>query len=189
MSERRQGRGRLSSLELLPEEAQPDLLWLNQELRQGNRLQTELLDVFNGRLAALGIEPISKSAFSRYSVRKATQFRELDETRRISIELAEMLGTDSADKMTIAVAELLKLTSFKLLENGGLDPMDVMSIARAIKDTTTAQRQSAEYRRTLQRELAEEVEKAAADVAEIGKVSGITEETMRKITNRLKGIV
>lgn len=184
----RRGRGRLGRLDTLPEVAQPDLVWLNQELRANKRPQNELLDIFNMRLAGHGIEPISSSSFSRYSVRKATQFHELDETRRISIDLAEMLGTDSADKMTIAVAELLKLASFKMLEAGNLEAMDLMSLGRAVKDAVAAQRQSADYRKLLEREFTQKVEEARTDVAEIGKAHGVSDEAMKKITMRLAGI-
>jgi hypothetical protein len=163
------GRGRLSRLDTLPEIAEPDLVWLNQELRDNKRPQTEIRDLFNMRLAAHGIEPISNGSFSRYTVRKAMRFRELDEQRRLSVELAEMLGTDSADKMTIALGELIKMASFKLVEQGGLEPMDIMSLARASKDVVGAQKQSADYRRVLEdehnRKLAAtltEVEKAVA---------------------------
>lgn len=184
----RRGRGRLSRLDTLPEVAQGDLVWLNQELRENKRHQTELLDLFNMRLAGHGIEPISASSFSRYSVRKAMQFRELDETRRISMELADMLGADSADKMTIAVAELIKLASFKLLEGGNLEAMDIMSLGRATKDVVTAQKTSADYRRQLEREFAAKLEEARKDVAAIGKSLGVSDEAMLKITQRLAGI-
>lgn len=187
----RQGRGRLSRLDMLPEVAQADLVWLNGELRDGNRPQNELRDVFNARLSAHGIEPISVGAFSRYSVRKAMQFRDLDETLRMSSELVDVLGVDSADKMTIALAEMIKVTAVKLLEAEGqkLAAKDLMELARAIQSVTGAQKQSAEYRRALEKEFAAEVDKAAADVADIGKAAGITAETMQAITNRLKGIV
>lgn len=184
----RRGRGRLGRLDTLPEVARPDLIWLNQELRANTRPQTELLDLFNMRLVAHGIEPISSSSFSRYSVRKATQFHELDETRRISIDLAEMLGADSADKMTIAVAELLKMASFKMIEAGNLEAMDLMSLGRAVKDAVTAQKQSADYRRLLEREFVERVEQAKKDVGDIGRAHGVSDEVMQKITNRLAGI-
>jgi len=184
----RRGRGRLSRLDMLPDEAQPDLVWLNQELRTGQRPQIELLDLFNARLSVHGIEPISSSSFNRYSVRKAVQFKELDETRRISIELAEMLGTDSADKMTIAVGELLKLASFKMLEAGGLEAMDLMSLGRAMKDVTSAQKQSADYRRVLEREFADKVAEAKKAVAAVGKAHGVSVEAMQKITDILSGV-
>jgi hypothetical protein len=173
---------------MLPDEAQPDLVWLNQELRTGQRPQIELLDLFNARLSVHGIEPISSSSFNRYSVRKAVQFKELDETRRISIELAEMLGTDSADKMTIAVGELLKLASFKMLEAGGLEAMDLMSLGRAMKDVTSAQKQSADYRRVLEREFADKVAEAKKAVAAVGKAHGVSVEAMQKITDILSGV-
>jgi len=186
----RQGRGRLSKLDMLPEEAQPDLVWLNQELRTGNRQQVELLDLFNARLAVHGIEPISKSSFSRYSVRKAMQFRELDETMRMSCELAEMLGTDSADKLTITLSNLLQVTAVRLVEAEGdrLAAKDIMELARAAQAAMSAQKQSADYRRTLEREFAQKLEEARKDVAEIGKAHGVSDEAMRKITMRLAGI-
>jgi len=184
----RRGRGRLTRLDMLPEEAQPDLVWLSQELRDNKRTQVELLDLFNARLAVHGIEPITKSSFSRYSVRKSMRFRELDEQRRLSIELAEMLGTDSADKMTIALGELIKMASFKLVESGGLEPMDIMSLARASKDVVAAQKQSADYRKVLEREFAEKVADAVKDIAGIGKAAGVSDATMDKITQRLAGV-
>lgn len=187
----RQGRGRLSRLDMLPEAAQPDLVWLIGELREGKRPQNELRDVFNARLVALGIEPISIGAFSRYSVRKAIQFRDLDETLRMSAELVDVLGVDGTDKMTIALAEMIKGAAVKLLEaqRGSLAAKDLMELARAIQAVTRAQKQSAEYRRALEREFATKVAEAEADVAEIGKAAGITADTMQAITNRLKGIV
>jgi hypothetical protein len=186
----RQGRGRLSRLDMLPEEAQPHLVWLNQELRAGKRPQNELRDVFNAHLAGLGIEPISNGSFSRYSVRKAMQFRDMDETLRLSSELVEVLGVDSSDRMTIALAEMLKVAAVKLIETegGNLAAKDLMELAKAAQAATSAQKASADYRRMLERELLAKVEDAAKDVAEIGKAAGVSEEAMRMINQRLAGI-
>lgn len=187
----RQGRGRLSRLDMLPEVAQADLVWLNAELREGKRPQNELRDVFNARLAAHGIEPISTGSFSRYSVRKAMQFRELDEQIRLSSELVEVLGVDGSDKMTISLADMIKVAAGKLLDAQGglLAAKDLMELAKAVQAATSAQKASAEYRRSLEREFAQRVEEAKSEVEEIGKQAGITPETMKKITDRLKGIV
>lgn len=175
-SGRRQGRGRLSSIDMLPEEADEHILWLNEELREGRRQQIDLLDEFNARLAGIGEDPVSKSAFSRYSVRKAVQFRQLDETRRISVELADMLGVDSSDKMTIALSEMLKMSAFKLAEGGGLTAKDVMELGRATKDVTSAQKISADYRRALQEEMGRKV-KSALDEVE-GEIADDVQATM-----------
>jgi len=189
-SARRQGRGRLSRLDRLPEAAQADLIWLNQELRDGSRLQTELRDVFNARLAVHGVAPISNGAFSRYSVRKALQYRELDENRRMASDLVESLGVDSADKATIALTEMIKMTAVKLIEAEGakLAAKDLMELSRAAQAAVGAQKQSAEYRRSLEREFAAKLAEATKEVVEIGKAAGVTAETMQKITDRLKGV-
>lgn len=190
MAKRRRGRGRLSRLDMLPESAQVHLVWLNQELRDGKRPQTELRDVFNAHLAALGLEPISNGAFSRYSVRKSIQFRELDETLRLSSELVDVLGVDSADTMTIALSQMLRVAAVKLIEaeGGKLAAKDLMELARASQAAVGAQKQSADYRRALEREFTQKIEAAAKDVAAIGKQHGVSDEAMRKITMRLAGI-
>lgn len=190
MAEKRQGRGRLSILDTLPEAAQPDLHWLKDELRANKRPQVELLDLFNARLAVLGIEPISVGSFSRYSMRKAISFRELDATMRMSRELADMLGTDSSDQLTITLSNMLQVAGVKLVEAEGanLAAKDIMELAKAVQAVVSAQKQSADYRRTLERENAQKVEEAQKDVAAIGKQHGVSDEAMKKITQRLAGI-
>ncbi|QRY97265.1 DUF3486 family protein [Sphingomonas paucimobilis] len=83
----RQGRGRLSSIDQLPEDAEPDIVWALEELRKREMPANAILDEFNGRLADRGIAKISKSAFSRWSIRKAIQLRRLDEVRAITTDV------------------------------------------------------------------------------------------------------
>ncbi|MED5550049.1 MAG: DUF3486 family protein [Pseudomonadota bacterium] len=186
--QRRQGRGRLSTIDLLPEEADADILWLNEELREGRRLQIDLLDEFNARLADKGIGSVSKSAFSRYAVRKATQFRQLDETRRISMELADMLGVDSADKMTIALSEMLKVAAFRIAEGGGLNSKDVMELARAIKDVTSAQKLSADYRRELEHEFDDRLEESVDRAEVVAREAGLSADSIAKLRREFLGV-
>ncbi|RKR03589.1 DUF3486 family protein [Maricaulis maris] len=186
--QRRQGRGRLSTLDLLPDEADGDILWLNEELREGRRLQIDLLEEFNARLADKGIGSISKSAFSRYSVRKATQFRQLDETRRISVELADMLGVDSSDKMTIALSEMLKMAAFRIAEGGNLGTKDVMELARATQSLTSAQKASADYRRQLQDEFNERVEDGADRAEVIAREAGLSADRIAQLRREFLGV-
>src|SRR3546814_9118424 len=82
-----EGRGRLSSIDLLPEEAEPDIVWASEQLRLREKPAKMILAEFNARLADRGIASISKSAWGRYSVRKAIQFRKLDQVHHISGEL------------------------------------------------------------------------------------------------------
>lgn len=185
---RRQGRGRLSTLEQLPEEADADLAWLNVELRAGKRLQIDLLAEFNARLADHGIAPISKGAFSRYSVKKALQWREHDERLRLSRALCEGMGPDGADTMTVAVSERLKMAVDAMLAEGNLSAKEINALASANRAAVTAQRHAAELRRSLEEEHRKKVAEAAKEVASIGKVHGVSDEAMRLITQRLAGI-
>ena len=156
----REGRGRLSSIDLLPDEAEGAIAWANEQLRERKLPQTVILVGFNDRLVERGIKPISKSAWSRYAVRKAIQFRKLDEARRLSAELVGQLGPAGADEVTVMVAELLKMAMFEQLEGGKLDSKGVMELARGLSSVVSAQKASAEHRRKLQDELLAKVDKA-----------------------------
>lgn len=165
-ADRRQGRGRLSSIDTLPEEAEEDVVWALEALRERKLPQNTIREAFNARLIARDIEPISKSAFNRYAVRKAIQFRKMDEVRRISSELVETLGTDAPDDVTVLVAEMIKVSMFKILEDKELDPKAIMELSRALQSTVSAQRGSEEYRKQLEKRVAQQLEEAA-DRAEV----------------------
>lgn len=183
--DRKPGRGRLSTLEMLPEEAEGDLLWLNEELRDGKRAQIAILADFNARLADHGIAPISKGAFSRYSVKKARQWREYDERLRLSKALCEAMGPDGADKMTVAVAERIKMAADEVLSRGDLTAKEIGQLANANRAAIAAQRHATELRRTLEAEFAERMKKAAKDVTDVVKQAGVSQETMDEINRRL----
>ncbi|MBC2858741.1 phage protein Gp27 family protein [Stappia sp. 28M-7] len=185
---RRRGRGRLSSMEMLPEEADADLAWVNTELREGKRPQTIILAEFNARLADRGIASISKGAFSRYSVRRAREWRDYDERLRLSKALCESMGPDGADRMTIALSERIKMAADALLAQGDLSAKEINALANANRSAVSAQRHAAELRRSLEDEHKRKVAEAAKDVSRIGKAHGVSEEAMQLITQRLAGI-
>lgn len=183
--DRREGRGRLSSIDLLPEEADEAIAWAVEQLHERKLPQTVILVGFNDRLVEKGITPISKSAFSRYAVRKALQFRKLDEARRLSAELVGTLGAEGADEVTVMVAELLKMAMFELLEGGQLDSKAILALSRGLSSVTSAQKTSSEHRKKLQVEHDERLARAAAAVNEAGTKAGIGPDTLKKITSLL----
>lgn len=184
---RREGRGRLSSIDLLPDEAEPDVVWALECLRERSMPQNAIFDEFNARLADRGIGKVSKSSWSRYSVRKAIQFRKLDEVQRMSGELVASLGTDGPDQVTVAVAEMLKLATFHRLEEGELDTKGIMELARALSAAVGAQKTSAEHRRKLEDEVRAKVDKAI-DKAEASSDSPDTAAVLKKIREDVYGI-
>jgi len=184
---RRDGRGRLSTIDLLPDEAEADVVWALEQLRANKLPQTAILIEFNERLADRGIEPISKSAWSRFAVRKAIQFRKLDEVQRMSAELVGSLGTEGPDQVTVAVAEMLKLAMFQQLE-GDISTKGIMELSRALQSAVNAQKASAEARRRLEDDVQARLQKAAEAAQEVGKKAGVSPETLAEI-NRALGVV
>ncbi|MEM6907381.1 MAG: DUF3486 family protein [Pseudomonadota bacterium] len=162
------GRGRLSSIDMLPEEADEDIVWALDQLRENKLPQTTILMEFNERLADKKIEPISKSAWNRYSVRKAKQFRRLDEAQRMGSELVQSMGAEQPDEVTIAVAEMLKVAAFEVLEENQLSPKGIMELSRALQSAVGAQKASAEYRERLERQLSKTADKVETMAAEAG---------------------
>jgi hypothetical protein len=184
---RREGRGRLSSIDQLPDEAEQDVIWALEQLRERKLPQNAILMEFNERLADKGIPPISKSAWSRYAVRKAIQFRKLDEVQRMSGELVNSLGTDGPDQVTVAVAEMLKTAMFQLLEGGEVSTKGIMELSRALQSAVSAQKGSDEYRRQLEARVSAQMAKAAEEVTEKVRKAGVSAETLAEI-NRALGV-
>ena len=188
MPEERDGRGRLSSIEQLPEEAEPDITWANEQLRARDKPANAILAEFNSRLADRGIGPISKSAWGRYSVRKAIQFRKHDEARRMSAELVAQLGSEGADEITVMVAELIKVAMFELLEKGELGPKNVMELARGLQSVVGAQKGSEEHRRRLEQRVATEMERAADRLEDVGRENGLSADRVAQLRREFLGV-
>lgn len=183
----REGRGRLSSIDLLPDAAEEDIVWALEQLRERKLPQNLILEEFNERLLDKGIEPISKSAWGRYAVRKAIQFRRLDEIQRMSAELVSKMDPDEPDQVTVAVAEMLKLAVFQALEKDDASTKGIMELSRALSSAVSAQKASAEYRQKLEAEVRARVKEASDKLAKDAKKHGITPETLSAI-NRALGV-
>lgn len=192
-SEQRRGRGRLSSIDLLPSEADEAILWANDRLRERKLPQNLILAEFNEKLLDLNhqhqldpaIEPISKSAFNRYSVRKAITFRRLDEAQQVGAELVRTMDPSMPDDVTIAVAELIKATAFEILEGDTPSTKGLQELSRAVATAVQAQKSSAEYRERLEREVQDKLNEAAKKVGELGKAKGVSPDAMRQINAAL----
>lgn len=187
-TERRQGRGWLSSLDQLPEEADADLAWAIEQLRDRTMPQTAIVGEFNKRLADRGIAGVSKSAFSRWAVRKSIQFRKLDEVRRITSEIVADLGTDGADQVTVAVAEMIKVAIYENLEKGEVDSKSVMEMARALTSVVSAQKASNELRKKLEERAAAQIERAAEKAEKVATEAGLTAERAAQIRRDVLGL-
>lgn len=175
---RREGRGQLSTIDMLPEEADEDIAWVNQELRETKRLQVDILEEFNSRLADRGIGPVSKSAFSRYSVRKAVLFREHKQWQETYGDVTEMQKSDSSDNATIAISEKGKLETYRRLQEGNLSAKELADLSRATKEFSMALTISTKHRQQIQKE---EREKAAEQAGTTARKNGVSEDVIAVI--------
>lgn len=191
MTEDRRGRGRLNSLELLPEEAQDDVIWAVGQLNERRRSTADILFELNDRLEVKGIQPISKSAFYRRSARLAKRVMQLEERRYIYAGIAEKLTPEEVGRNDVVLGEFLKALIDDLLDKEGTDSKSAMELARAYKDTVVAQRHSAEHRRKAEEEAKAKLLKAVdqatgAATGEGDKPDGMA--VIKKIREEIYGI-
>jgi hypothetical protein len=183
-----QGRGRLSTIDLLPPEATPDIQWAVDELLAKERTQVDILEEFNQRLAVLGLEPISVGAFSRHSMRIAAQTRRMKEAQDITTAIASRFGPDNADRMTTGLVAILKQAVFEIGETGKHDPENILFLARSLQALVGAQKTSADVRRLAEKELDAKLKATAKAVDSIAKEKGLTRETIDAIKGTILGV-
>ena len=190
----RPSRGRLSSMDLVPEDAQEDILWAVGELNKRERQAEDIRLELNDRLAAKDVDPISKSAFGRKSVRLAAMSARLNEARHIFQGLAPQFTADKVDEHTVALGEFIKLLVFELVqeEGGAVGPKGAMELARAYLAAIQGQKLSADRRQKIEAEmkgrLMKAAESAVGEVAEAGKaIDGAA--VLKRIRQDVYGIV
>ncbi|OYR28486.1 phage protein Gp27 family protein [Brucella pseudogrignonensis] len=172
MANDRRGRSRLDSMELLPEEAQDDVVWAISQLNERRRSQADILFELNDRLEVKGIGPISKSAFNRKSTRLRRRSDQLEERRYIYAGIAEKLTPEEIGRSDIVLGEFLKTLIDELLDGDGLNSKNAMELARAYKETVVAQRHSAEHRRKAEQEASAKLAKAVGDATDAVEKAG-----------------
>lgn len=169
-----EGRGRLSSMDLVPEHAQGEIIWATRELNKRERSQEDIRFELNDRLAALGAGPISRSAFNRKSMRLAVLRKKITMSREIFAGLADEFTADKVDENTVALGEVLKMTIADLASDGEeRSTKEVLDIARAFSAITTGQKASTERRQKIRLEekakAAGAVETLVRNAAEAGE--------------------
>lgn len=182
----RKGRGRLSSIDLLPEEAEPIVAWAFQELKERNRTQTEIHAEFNEKLAELGLGPISRSAFGRHSIAVAQMARRHEEVRQITRTLTDRLDPGETDDLTIMAAETVKMLVFELMrDDEGITPKGAMELARALQAAVNAQQKPIARKREQLKAFEKNVDAALDQVA---AETGLSEERLVFVKRKMLGL-
>ena len=197
---RRSGRGRLSSIDMLPEDADEAIEWANVELRERKMPQNVILREFNAMLADRGIKGVSKSSFGRYAVRAAIELRKMDASRRITDAiLARMPVGERSDSM-IAATELLKFRIIETVMDEDADPKALAQASLSLQRISSTAARTAEIQRRDRKDQQEEVERAermaqeqaareTADAVErIATEVGLSAERVRDLRRGVLGL-
>ncbi|MGV8987638.1 MAG: phage protein Gp27 family protein [Cypionkella sp.] len=189
------GRGRLSSFDLLPSEAENIVAWAASELADREKTQTDIYAEFVGKCEALMAEHRGElefaipafSSFNRYSLRQARLSRRLDETREIVAVLAQKHDVKASDDLTIIAGEMIKSVVLHMLGDGadGVEPKDLKALADAFRAAQSAQNMSSD-RRT--KEDAKVKERLGEAVDTVAKARGLTGETAEAIKAQILGV-
>lgn len=159
----------LNSLDLLPEECQDDVVWALTELNRRERTQTDILFELNDRLEVKGQGPISKSAFSRRSVRLKRRADRISERNAIYAGIIDTITPESMAEQDIILGELLKTLIDELIDEVR-SPEDVKELASAYKQTIAAQHLSSSLKAKADVAAEKRLEKAVKTATdEVGK--------------------
>lgn len=186
---RQRGRGRLSSIDLLPDECDPIISWAAQEFAARKRSLVEIYGEFKEKLIALqgeiglAFDIPAFSSFHRHSVRQADMARRLEQTREIASTISERLDASDSDDLTLIVAEAIKALIFELLQDageGGMSPKEAMELARALQSALAAQNVSTLRRQKVQAEFEAKTEKVLEKVAKEAGLSAAAVSQLRR---------
>lgn len=156
------GRGRLSSIDLLPEDIRVEL---NDALRERRLTQAQIRETINTMLAQRDEKPVSRSALNRYAKQAAEKGAMLQEAREAANQLVGGLGEQSGTDLGRAVTELVKTLTFDLVLRGqGEDVQEPIGVDTLNKVALIAQRIERASKISLDRETAIR-DRAMADAA------------------------
>lgn len=180
------GRGRLNSLDLLPEEAADDVVWACQQLALRTRTTADILFEFNDRLTAKGLETVSRSAFYRAAAQRSAAQRRMQDARAMFEGIASQFTASDVDENTIILGEFLKTLIVELVSDAGgnKSPKEAMELARAYHATVAAQKISSDRRRILEAEFAAKTETA---IEQVVKEGGLSKERAAEIRRAVLG--
>ena len=190
------GRGRLSSFDLLPTEADHIVAWAASELADREKTQTDIYAEFVGKCEALMKEHRGElefkipafSSFNRFSIRQARLSRRLDDTRAIVATLAEKHDAKASDDLTIIAGEMIKSVVLHMLGDGadGVAPKELKALADGLRAAQVAQNMSADRKVKIEADVKARMAEAVETVA---KAKGLTGDTTEAIKKQILGVV
>jgi len=190
MTVRKTRRGRLSSIDLLPEAAEPHVALAIQELKERKKPQAQILDELNANLADHGIKPVSKSAFNRKALWLASYGEQLARAREIAAVLAEQLDNAPEGDVGLLLGETIKTLVFDVVSEASLSDRSasmkmLATAAEALRDLERARELSVKTRAQIMRDFSRKAEDAVERVA---RERGLSADTVADIKRQILGV-
>lgn len=174
---------RKSTVAVLPQEVVTEI---NRLIRDGCTID-EILRA----LSPLGV-PVSRSAMGRYvkSARESMEkYRQAQEVAKVWVDKLEAEPSGDVARL---LPEMLRVVAFQSLSSMGeaeepANAMDVMLLAKALKDIAAATKVNIDVEKQL-RAMRAEVKKVATEVAATARNAGMSEELVTAIRARVLGV-
>jgi Protein of unknown function (DUF3486) len=109
-------RGRLSSIDLLPEEAHPHIRAAIDALAKRERTQDAIRDELNQHLLALGLDPVSRSSFNRRALALAKIGEDIRRAREMAAVFAEKMDEMPEGDIGMLINEMVKSIIYTMTE-------------------------------------------------------------------------
>ena len=189
-SPHRPRRGRLSSIDLLPEAAEPVIADAMGELRRRKKPQAQILAEMNASLADLGVKSISKSAFNRKALWLAAYGAQMENAREIAAIVGERLEEAPEGDVGLLLGETLKTLIFDVLSEASLSAkspsMVMLNLAsESLANLERARKLSVETRKKIETDFRRE---ATAAVDLVAREKGLAADTVRAIKRQILGV-
>ena len=186
----RTGRSRLSSIDMLPEEAEPAVMRAMAALKERKRTQADILRELNGKLEDLGLKPISKSAFNRKALWLASYGKQLENAREIAAVWAEKLDETPEGDVGMLLGETIKTLIFDVLSEASMSKkspsMVMLGVAsEALRNLEKARELSVATRVRIETNFLKQANKA---VEKAGKEKGLSKDTIAAIKSKILGV-
>lgn len=182
-------RGRLSTIDLLPEEAEADIAWAFEEIKARRQPQLTILGELNKRLADRGLKGISKSAFNRKVLWLIGHGDAILRAREIASVLAEKLDEVPEGDVGLLLNELVKSIVFDILSTAqltdGVSMNMAVNAAVALDKLENARRLSVGTRDKIAKTFAS---KASEAVEAAGTEKGLSREQIDTIKEKVLGL-
>lgn len=137
---------------------------------------------------------VSKSAVGRYVKSAREQMRRYREAQEVAGAWVAQLGENPQGDVGALLAEMLKTVAFQTLGSmgdaqadedgkGAPKPMDIMLLAKAIRDLEATSKANIERRAAIEKAA---IEKAAKKAGEVGERRGLSQDTIDEIQKELR---